>query len=99
MQADIVNLPLSAQAVDIVFSEGVLHHTNSTEAAIKSLAGLLKPGGRFLFYVYRRKGPIREFTDDYIRGQLQAMSPEEAWRAMESLTRVGIAIGELKAEI
>ena len=23
------------------------------------------PGGRFLFYVYRRKGPVREFTDDH----------------------------------
>ena len=27
----------------------------------------LKPGGRILFYVYRKKGPIREFTDDYVR--------------------------------
>ena len=27
-------------------------------------ARLLDPGGRFLFYVYNRKGPVREFTDD-----------------------------------
>ena len=99
MQADIANLPFPARSVDIVFSEGVLHHTNSTKGAIQSLARLLKPGGRFLFYVYRRKGPIREFTDDHIRGKLQAMSPEQAWRAMESLTRIGIALGELKAEV
>lgn len=99
MQADFINLPLPAQSVDIVLSEGALHHTTSTEAAIQSLARLLKPGGRFLFYVYRRKGPLREFTDDYIRDKLRMMSPEQAWRAMESLTRVGIALGELKAEI
>lgn len=99
LQADISDLPLPERTVDLVFSEGVLHHTNSTEKAFLSLARLLKPGGRFMFYVYRRKGPVREFTDDYIRAQLQTMPPEEAWRAMEPLTRLGIALGELDAEI
>jgi arsenite methyltransferase len=99
LQADISDLPLAAGSVDLIFSEGVLHHTNSTELALKSLARLLKPGGRFLFYVYRRKGPVREFTDDYVRARLQAMSPEEAWRAMEPLTRLGISLGQLDAEI
>jgi arsenite methyltransferase len=99
MQADVSDLPLPERSVDLIFSEGVLHHTNSTEGALKSLARLLKPGGRFLFYVYRRKGPLREFTDDYIRAQMQAMRPEDAWRAMEPLTRLGIALGELDAQI
>lgn len=99
MQADISNLPLPEASVDLIFSEGVLHHTNSTEHTLKSLARLLKPGGRFMFYVYRRKGPLREFTDDYVRDKLQAMTPEEAWRAMEPLTQLGISLGELDAEI
>ena len=99
MQADICDLPFPERSVDVIFSEGVLHHTASTERALKTLARLLKPGGRFLFYVYRRKGPLREFTDDYIRARLHAMSPEEAWKAVEPLTRLGIALGELDAEI
>lgn len=99
LQADISDLPLEASSVDLIFSEGVLHHTNSTESALKSLARLLKPGGRLLFYVYRRKGPLREFTDDYVRAKLQPMAPGEAWRAMEPLTRLGISLGELEAEI
>jgi SAM-dependent methyltransferase len=99
LQADISDLPLPKGSVDLIFSEGALHHTNSTEGALKSLARLLKPGGRFLFYVYRRKGPLREFTDDYIRAKLQAMRPDEAWRAMEPLTRLGISLGELDVEI
>ncbi len=99
LQADISDLPLPEGSVDLIFSEGVLHHTNSTEGALKSLARLLKPGGRFMFYVYRRKGPLREFTDDHIREKLQAMSSEEAWRAMEPLTQLGISLGELDAEI
>lgn len=99
LQADLTALPLPPSSVDMIFSEGVLHHTDSTEAALKSLALLLKPGGRFLFYVYRRKGPLREFTDDHLREKLQAMRPEQAWEALKPLTQLGIALGELKAEI
>jgi SAM-dependent methyltransferase len=99
LQADITDLPLPEGSVDLIFSEGALHHTNSTERGLKSLARLLKPGGRFMFYVYRKKGPLREFTDDYIRDRLQTMRPDEAWQVMEPLTRLGIALGELNAEI
>lgn len=99
LQADISDLPLPPGSVDLIFSEGVLHHTNSTENALKSLARLLKPGGRFLFYVYKKKGPIREFTDDYLREKLQSMSPDESWKAMEPLTQLGISLGELNAEV
>ena len=99
MQADIVDLPLAEGSIDLIFSEGVLHHTNSTENALKSLARLLKSGGRFLFYVYRRKGPVREFTDDHVRERIQGMPPDTAWRAMEPLTRLGIALGEIDAEV
>jgi arsenite methyltransferase len=84
---------------DVVFSEGVMHHTDSTEKAFHHLADLLKPGGRFLFYVYKKKGPIREFTDDYIREQLQAMTPAEAWEAMKPLTELGKRLGALDAMI
>ncbi len=99
LQADLTDLPISRGSVDLIFSEGVLHHTDSTEGALRALVPLLRPGGRILFYVYRRKSLIREFTDDAIREQLQAMSPEEAWRALEPLTRLGIALGELGVEV
>jgi arsenite methyltransferase len=99
VQADLCGLPFPPESADMIFSEGVLHHTDSTERAFQALVPLLKPGGRFLCYVYRRKGPIREFTDDYVRGRLQSMSSEEAWQAVEPLTRLGIALGELNAEI
>jgi len=99
VQADICNLPFPDGSADLIFSEGVLHHTDSTKGALGALARLLKPGGRFLFYVYRKKGPLREFTDDYVRDKLQGMTPQEAWQAVEPLTRLGIALGELEAEI
>ncbi len=99
LQSDLRRLPLTDSSVDVIFSEGVLHHTDSTEAALKGLARLLRPGGRFLFYVYRKKGAVREFTDDYIRDRLRELSPEEAWKSLLPLTRLGNALGKLDVEV
>lgn len=99
VQADLMALPLAPESVDLVFSEGVLHHTDDTRAALAAVTRVLRPGGRILFYVYRRKGPVREFTDDYIRDKMQAMSAAEGWAAMEPLTKLGRALGELDVEI
>ena len=99
LQADLMSIPVPDGSVDIVFSEGVLHHTDSTERAIHSLARKLKRGGRFAFYVYAKKAVLREFTDDHIRRVLQGLTDEQAWKALEPLTRLGIALGKLGVEI
>jgi SAM-dependent methyltransferase len=99
LQADLAEPPFADGSLDVVFSEGVLHHTDSTQRALKRLARLLRPGGRFLFYVYRLKGPIREFTDDYVRDRLQGRDPEEAWAQLMPLTKLGKALGDLHVEV
>jgi len=52
-----------------------------------------------MFYIYRRKRPIREFTDDYIREKMQSMTLGEGWKIMEPITRLGNLLGELNIEI
>lgn len=99
IQADILQLPFAGQTFDAIFSDGVLHHTPSTERALKSLASLLIEGGEILFYVYRMKSPLREFTDDYVREAIAGMEPEDAWEALKPLTRLGQALAELKTEV
>ena len=99
LQADLQKLPLPADSVDLLFSEGVLHHTDDTAKSLAAVVRHLKPGGRAIFYVYRKKGPIREFTDDYIRDRMQAMTPAEGWEAIEPLTKLGKALGELDMEV
>jgi arsenite methyltransferase len=99
LQAGIFEAPVPDGSVDLIFSEGVLHHTDSTERALKHLAGKLAPGGRFMFYVYAKKAVIREFTDDYVREQIRPLSDEEAWAALEPLTKLGMALGELGATV
>lgn len=99
VQADVLHLPFRGQSFDAIVSEGVLHHTPSTERAMKALVPLLAPGGELMFYVYRRKAPIREFTDDYVRELIADMTPEEAWEALRPLTRLGQALAELQVEV
>jgi len=99
LQADIMDLPFSGPLFDMIFAEGVLHHTDSTRKAIEYLAGFLKPGGRFLFYVYKKKGPIREFADDYIRDRIRDLDDESAWKALIPLTRLGQALGGLQSTV
>ncbi len=99
LQADLMDLPFRGPTFDVIFSEGVLHHTDSTERAIKYLAGFLNPGGTFLFYVYNKKGPIREFVDDYVRDHLRPMDDQQAWDALMPLTKLGEALGRLQIEV
>ena len=99
LQCDLTRLPLPKASLDAIFSEGVLHHTDSTRGAIHSLAPLLKKDGLFMFYVYKKKGPIREFSDDYIRAQMQGMTPEQGWDAMIPISKLGKVLGELDIEI
>jgi SAM-dependent methyltransferase len=99
MRRDLLDVPFEDGTLDVIFSEGVLHHTDSTERALKTLAPKLRAGGRFLFYVYARKAVVREFTDDLVRAALRPLSDEDAWKALEPLTRLGIALGELGVDV
>jgi len=99
VQADALDLPFADGTFGAVFSEGVLHHTPSTRAALLSAARVLTSGGEISFYVYRKKGPAREFTDDFVREAIRALSDDDAWRAMEGLTRLGQALASMKATV
>jgi arsenite methyltransferase len=99
VQADLMQLPFAEKTFDTIFTEGVLHHTPSTEQALKSLLPLLAEGGEILFYVYRKKAPAREFTDDYIRDLIASLTPAEAWEMMRPLTALGQALSELKVQV
>jgi SAM-dependent methyltransferase len=99
IQSDLMKLPFDPNSIDVIFSEGVLHHTDSTKRALGLVARLLKVDGRIMFYVYNKKSPIREFTDDFIRERLQTATPNEAWEALMPLTKLGEMLGRLNIEV
>lgn len=99
IQCDLMKLPFRNGAFDIVFSEGVLHHTPSTRAAINETARLVRPGGLYAIYVYAKKSPAREFTDDHIRNIVSVLPEAEAWEKLMPLTKLGKALGDLNMEV
>jgi SAM-dependent methyltransferase len=99
VQSDLNSIPEEFGLFDVIFSEGVLHHTDSVEKAIYQLSKRLKNGGHFLFYVYVKKAPIREFTDDFIRQHLKKLDNDQAWDSLMSLTKLGKILGDLNIEI
>ena len=99
LQSDLLNIPFDEPVFDVIFSEGVLHHTESVEESIKYLSRFLVKDGYFMFYVYAKKGPIREFCDDYIRKSLEDQTDQEAWNTLMPLTMLGKTLGDLNQEI
>lgn len=99
VQGDILSPPFAPESFDAIFSEGVLHHTPSTRDALASLTRLLRRGGEMMVYVYRRKAPVREFTDAHIRAALSPQPPKEAWEALRPLTELARQLTELKANV
>lgn len=99
VQWSLTDVPIKDESVDMVYSEGVLTFTESTEKSIAYLAKKLKKGGSFLFYVYAKKAVIREFTDDHVREAIAKMNNQEAWDALLPLSKLGVALGELKVDI
>jgi arsenite methyltransferase len=99
VQADLLAMPFRPGTFDTAFAEGVLHHTPSTRSALESTARVVASGGELLFYVYRRKAPLREFADDYVRALVTDLPPEQAWEELRPLTRLGEALAKLDVEV
>lgn len=52
VQADIFNMPFKEATFDIIFSIGVLHHSNDCKGAFDKLPVLLKNGGKIAIWLY-----------------------------------------------
>lgn len=98
-QADLNHLPYPDSSFDIIVSNGVLHHTPNTRAALQNSLKKLKNGGFYIFYIYKKKSPLREFSDDYVRSKISNLDYEQAWQKIKPLTEFGKAIHEQNIEI
>lgn len=99
VRADMMRPPFGPRSFDFVACDQALHHAPDTRGALRSLVGLLCDGGHLAFYVYRQKGPIREFTDDYLRATTTTMSAEECMETSRAITLLGKALAELNVTV
>jgi len=84
---------------DFIYCQEVLHHTSYPERALQNLSSLLSAGGEIAIYVYRKKAPVREFVDDYVRSKITGLPYEEAIRICSQITEFGKALSQLQITI
>jgi SAM-dependent methyltransferase len=99
LQADIARLPFKKSFFDVVSCDQVLHHTAEPRRNFGRLVELLQPGGKIVLYVYVIKGPIREFSDDYLRNIFTRAPLEDCLAFSDRITQLGRSLSRLKATV
>lgn len=81
MQADAESLPFADGSFDIVYSNGVLHHTEDTELSLREAHRVLRPGGQAVLMLYARHSALywlKLFPQGLLSGAL-FREPEARW--------------------
>jgi len=99
MKADIKNLPFQKEFFDIIFSNGVLHHTGDTEGYFTKLCGHLKKGGFIGVYIYNKKPFIRSLSDEFIRKHTTNLPFAECLDFSETLSKLGKAFQQIEDKL
>lgn len=60
VQGSVLALPFRDDTFDLVFCDGVIHHTSDPRRAYAELARVARPGGAVYVWVYPREGRLRE---------------------------------------
>jgi SAM-dependent methyltransferase len=97
--ADLLGELSSLGQFDFIYCQEVLHHTADPQRAFRNLCARLAPGAEIAVYVYKRKAPVREFVDDYVRERIAKLPYDEAMRVCREITELGRALAENPARV
>lgn len=89
LQADLKHLPLEKESFDFVFSIGVMHHDVNTRAVFDSVAKLVRPGGRYSVWLYRRN----QWWQEAINTGLRAITTRTPAAALKPFCHTGAILG------
>ena len=99
LQADIRELPFRKNFFDFICSDQVLHHTKDTESSFKILTKLLAKNGTISIYVYKIKGPMREFADNFIRESTVKMTEKQCLEFSKDMAILGKSLSKINKKI
>lgn len=84
IRADLFDIPIGREMVDVVFCRGVVQHTGDTRGAIARLFDYVKPGGVVIFDVYHFKWFTPFVTKYWIRPATRVVPTERLIRLAEA---------------
>ncbi|MEE2691462.1 MAG: class I SAM-dependent methyltransferase [Pseudomonadota bacterium] len=94
------NLPFDADTFDVVYSNGVIHHTPDTIGVVRDMLRVLKPGGKAIIMVYAenswhyfreqvlRIGVEKGELDRHSMGWIMSGSVEKSTKGQRPLVKV-----------
>ncbi len=91
LQGDLKHLPLEPESFDFAFSIGVMHHDSHTKAVFDAVAKMVKPGGRYSVWLYRKNQWWQELINTGLRNKTIHWSTKQ----LERLSRIGAFLGGL----
>ncbi len=84
MEASVLSLPFNDNQFDIVYSNGVLHHTSDWEKGIEEQVRVLKPGGFGWQYLIESPGGIFWDKIEILRAVLRKVDKQYAAKVLAS---------------
>lgn len=84
---------------DFIYCQEVLHHTEDPQGGFNNLVEQLTDDGEIAIYVYRKKAPVREFVDDFVRGAIKDLSYDDGMKVSAQITELGKRLSEIDATI
>ena len=97
---DAETLPFDAASFDVVYSNGVLHHTPNTGAVVREIHRVLRPGGRAIIMLYAenslhywrklvwRFGIKQRLLDRFSMGEIMSRTVERSANEARPLVKV-----------
>jgi SAM-dependent methyltransferase len=84
-EGNVLDLPFESNEFDIVFSNGVLHHTTDWERGVCELLRVLKPGGLGWLYLIEKPGGVFWDTIEILRVIMREEDKSAARKALQLL--------------
>lgn len=95
VQASILELPFRPGAFDGVYCIGVIQHTPDPQGAVRSLAGVVKKGGRIAVTIYERQRFTMLYSKYWLRPLTRRMRPERLLTLIKILMPPAFAMSEV----
>lgn len=91
VQADLKHLPLEAASFDFVFSIGVMHHDVETRPVFDAVARMVKPGGQYSVWLYRRN----QWWQELINSGLRSVTTRMPAKMLMPFCHLGAVLGSI----
>ncbi len=84
---------------DYIYCQEVLHHTADPEKSFSNVVNCLEDKGEIAIYVYKKKAPVREFVDDFIRDRISNLPYDKAMEVCNQITELSKTLSQVEGTI